>query len=182
MSAETRSLTAVVAKIIESKRDESRINPDAVASAALLELDPKKISVPAVLAGCHLALRQIARGQLRKRFLEEPDDDEDASESEQSEHDCDAPEPEQADLFPQLQRRYPSSRAGGIHFARADVRRRLELQCGQVAQGGRNQVEACRCTGGVVGNPQGRMTPGVAPSCYAMVGSAAGPGGPAEST
>jgi hypothetical protein len=114
MSAESRSLTAIVAKIIESKRDEPRINPDAVASAALLELDPKKISVPAVLAGCHLALRQIARGQLRKRFLEEPDDDEDASESEQSEHDGEAAEPEQPDLFPAgLQRRYPSSKQTG---------------------------------------------------------------------
>src|SRR5258708_22781655 len=112
MSAESRSLSAVVGKIIEAQRDQARINPDSIATAALLELDQKKISVPAVLAGCHLALRQIARGQLRKRFLEEPDDDEDASESEQSEHDCDAPEPEQADLFPQLQRRYPSSRAG----------------------------------------------------------------------
>ena len=112
MSAESRSLTAVVAKIIESKRDEARINPDSIATAALLELDPKKISVPAVLAGCHLALRQIARGQLRKRFLEEPDDDEDAVEPEQSQHDDAAPESEQPDLFPQLQRRYPSSRAG----------------------------------------------------------------------
>src|SRR6266853_3246959 len=121
MSAETRSLTAVVAKIIESKRDEARINPDAVASAALLELDPKKISLPAVLAGCHLALRQIARGQLRKRFLEEPDDDEDAVEPEQSEHDDAAPEPEQADLFPQLQCRYPSSRQSGEYVLREQI-------------------------------------------------------------
>src|SRR6266853_3994453 len=99
MSAETRSLTAVVAKIIESKRDEARINPDAVASAALLELDPKKVSVPAVLAGCHLALRQIARRLLRKRFEDVSDDDEDPAELEQSEHDDEAAEPEQPDLF-----------------------------------------------------------------------------------
>jgi hypothetical protein len=112
MSAESRSLHTVVAKIIESKRDEARINPDSIATAALLELDPKKVSVPAVLAGCHLALRQIARGQLRKRFLDEPDDDEDAVEPEQSQHDDAAAEPEQPDLFPQLQRRYPSSKAG----------------------------------------------------------------------
>ena len=82
MSAESRSLSAVVGKIIEAQRDQARINPDSIATAALLELDPKKISVPAILAGCHLALRQIARGQLRKRFLEEPDDDEDAVEDE----------------------------------------------------------------------------------------------------
>ena len=121
MSAESRSLTAVVAKIIESKRDEARINPDSIATAALLELDPKKISVPAVLAGCHLALRQIARGQLRKRFLEEPDDDEDAVEPEQSQHDDAAPEPEQADLFPQLQSRYPSSRQSGEYVLREQM-------------------------------------------------------------
>src|SRR5260370_592407 len=68
------------------RRDQPRINPDSIATAALLELDPKKVSLPAVLAGCHLALRQIARGQLRKRFLE-LDDDEDAVEPEQSQHD-----------------------------------------------------------------------------------------------
>jgi hypothetical protein len=38
MSAETRSLTAIVAKIIESQRDQARINPTAVASAAVLKL------------------------------------------------------------------------------------------------------------------------------------------------
>ena len=112
MSAESRSLTAVVARIIELQRDMPRINPSAVASAALLELDPKKVSVPAVLAGCHLALRQIARRLLRKRFEGVSDDDEDEDEPEQAQHDDAAPEPEQADLFPQLQRRYPSSRAG----------------------------------------------------------------------
>jgi hypothetical protein len=113
MSAETRSLASVVSRIIELQRDVPRINPSAVASAALLELDPKKVSVPAVAAGCNLALRQIARRLLRKRF-EEPDedDDEDADEPEQARHDGNAPEPEQADLFPHLQRRYPSSRAG----------------------------------------------------------------------
>ena len=121
MSAESRSLHTVVAKIIESKRDEARINPDLIATAALLELDPKKISVPAVLAGCHLALRQIARGQLRKRFLEEPDDDEDASEPEHSEHDGEVAEPEQADLFPQLQSRYPSSRQSGEYVLREQM-------------------------------------------------------------
>jgi hypothetical protein len=118
MSAETRSLSAVVGKIIEAQRDQARINPDSIATAALLELDPKKISVPAVLAGCHLALRQIARGQLRKRFEDVSDDDEDASELEQSERDCDAPEPEQAVLFPQLQSRYPSSRQAGEYVLR----------------------------------------------------------------
>src|SRR5258706_16011958 len=111
MSAESRSLTAIVAKIIEAGRDQARLNPDLIASTALLELDPKKVSLPTVLAGCHLALRQIARGLLRRRFLE-PDEDEDATEPEQSEHGDEAAEPEQPDLFGGLQRRYPSSRQG----------------------------------------------------------------------
>jgi len=124
MSAESRSLASVLSRIIELQRDVPRINPSAVASAALLELDPKRVSVPAVLAGCHLALRQIARRLLRKRF-EEPDeddeDDEDAVEPEQSQHDGDAPEPEQADLFPQLQSRYPSSRQSGEYVLREQM-------------------------------------------------------------
>jgi len=121
MSAESRSLTAIVSRIIELQRDQPRVNPDSIATAALLELDPKKISLPAVLAGCHLALRQIARGQLRKRFLEEPDDDEDAVEPEQAQHDDAAPEPEQPDLFPQLQSRYPSSRQSGEYVLREQM-------------------------------------------------------------
>jgi hypothetical protein len=105
MSAETRSLTAIIAKIIESKRDQPRLNPDSIATAAPLELDPKKVSLPAVLAGCHLALRQIARGLLRKHF-DEPDE----NEAEQAD---DAPQPQQAELFAGLQRRYPSSKHAG---------------------------------------------------------------------
>ncbi len=85
MSAESRSLTAIVAKIIEAGRDQARLNPDTIATAALLELDPKKISVPAVLAGCDLALRQIARGLLRKHF-EKSDDDEDEDALEREQH------------------------------------------------------------------------------------------------
>src|SRR6266436_3966580 len=68
MSNENRALTTAVAKIIEAQRDEPRINPSSIATAALLELDPKKKSLPVVLAGCHLALRQIARALLRKHF------------------------------------------------------------------------------------------------------------------
>jgi hypothetical protein len=112
MSAENRALTTVVAKIIEAHRDEPRINPQTIATAALLEIDPKKVSLPAVLAGCHLALRQIARGLLRKRFME-PDEDEDSLEAEEPHNDTEAAEPEQPDLFPGLQRRYPASKQAG---------------------------------------------------------------------
>jgi hypothetical protein len=96
MSNENRALTTAVAKIIEAQRDEPRINPSSIATAALLELDPKKKSLPVVLAGCHLALRQIARALLRKHFEEEREDDEDGEEQSQL-------------PFPGLQKRYPAS-------------------------------------------------------------------------
>src|SRR5712672_1121871 len=96
MSAENQALTTIVARIIEMHRDEPRINPTPIATTALLEIDPAKVSLPAVLAGCHLALRQIARGLLRKHF-EEPDDDDEESEM--------LP-------FPGLQQRYPSFKQG----------------------------------------------------------------------
>src|SRR5258706_16474816 len=102
MPAESRSLTGVVAKIIGAGRDQARLSPDSIASAALKAIDPKNVaaSLPLVALAAHLALRQIARGLLRKRFLEEPDEeDEDGSESEQSAHQDAAPEPLQADLF-----------------------------------------------------------------------------------
>jgi hypothetical protein len=122
MSAESKSLASILSRIIELQRDVPRINPSAVASAALLELDPGKISVPAVAAGCHLALRQIARRLLRKRFEDaDASDDEDDVEPEQSEHDNAAPEPEQADLFPHLQSRYPSSRQSGEYVLREQM-------------------------------------------------------------
>ena len=139
MSAESRSLTAIVAKIIEAGRDQARLSPDSIATAALSVIDPKNVaaSLPLVALAAHLALRQIARGLLRKRFLEEPDD-EDEDEPEQSEHDGAAPEPLQADLFPQLQSRYPSSRQSGEYVLReqmsaADVSfniRRLRAESG----------------------------------------------------
>jgi len=97
MSAENQALTTIVARIIEMHRDEPRINPTSIATAALLEIDPAKISLPAVLAGCHLALRQIARNLCRKQF--DQDDDEAGL------------VPAQQELFPGLQYRYPAAYA-----------------------------------------------------------------------
>ena len=96
MSSESPALTTIVARIIEMHRDEPRINAQTIATAALLEIDPGKVSLPPVLAGCHLALHQIARGLLRKRFDE---DDEDGDE-------------DQMLPFPGLQQRYPSFKQG----------------------------------------------------------------------
>jgi hypothetical protein len=97
MASETQPLTAIVAKIIETRRHEVRINPSWIATEALLEIDPDKQSVPLVYLGCHLELRQIARGLLRQHFEDPPSPADDAI--------------AQHDLFPDLQRRYPSARS-----------------------------------------------------------------------
>jgi hypothetical protein len=96
MTSETQALTTIVAKIIETRRDEVRINPSWIATEALLEIDPEKVSLPLVYLGCHLELRQIARGLLRQHFEEPPSP---------------ADELIQHELFPDLQRRYPSARS-----------------------------------------------------------------------
>lgn len=90
---EERKLAEIIARIIDSHGAAVRISPSWVAHAAMLELDPGRSSPLLVYAGCNLELRQIARGQLRGRF--EPDDI----------------ETEEHDLFPDLQRRYPTAKS-----------------------------------------------------------------------
>lgn len=90
---EERKLAEIIARIIDSHGAAVKISPSWVAHAAMLELDPGRAAPLLVYAGCNLELRQIARGQLRGRF--EPDDT----------------EGEEHDLFPDLQRRYPTARS-----------------------------------------------------------------------
>jgi hypothetical protein len=106
------SLIAVVASLIEAAGDQPSINPNTIADAALAKLSPAEIR-----AGCALALRQIARSQLRRRFRDAPASDgaDEAAESLHHEsHDPpptivqdQTPQPDQPDLFGELQRRYP---------------------------------------------------------------------------
>jgi hypothetical protein len=90
---EERKLAEIIARIIDSRDTAIKISPTWIAHEAMLELDPDRSAPLLVYAGCNLELRQIARGQLRGRF--QPDD------SEGEEH----------DLFPDLQRRYPTARS-----------------------------------------------------------------------
>ena len=90
---EAEKLIAVIARIIELRSTAVCISPTWVATEALIVIDEKKLSPPLVSLGCHLQLRQIARGLLRKRY---EDDDEDS---------------DQDDLFPELQARYPTARS-----------------------------------------------------------------------
>src|SRR5882762_7036677 len=90
---EAQKLIELIARIIELRNRAVRISPSWVATEALSSIDPNKKSPPLVSLGCHLELRQLARGQLRKRF-ENGDE-----------------EIRQDDLFPALQPRYPTPRS-----------------------------------------------------------------------
>jgi hypothetical protein len=67
------TLADIVATIIERRCDETGVSPTSIANEAMEcpELDPLKTVLrgqPLVWGGCHLQLRQIARGQLGRRF------------------------------------------------------------------------------------------------------------------
>jgi hypothetical protein len=76
MTREESQLADIVARIIDIRRAQPRINPSWIATEALKEIDPSNRSVALVRTGCHLELRQIARAQCRKLFEDGEDDDE----------------------------------------------------------------------------------------------------------
>jgi hypothetical protein len=91
---EAAQLTAIIARIIDMRRAQMRVNPSWIATEAMKELDPAHVSPHLVYLGCHLELRQIARGILGQKF--EPEVDADKATD---------------DLFPDLQWRYPQARS-----------------------------------------------------------------------
>lgn len=94
MTGEEKKLQAIVQKIVEQRREQTKIGATWIATEAMNEIDPKKVSVPLAYAGCHLHLRQAARAFLRDEF--EGDQDQNRS---------------RHPLFPDLQARYPSARS-----------------------------------------------------------------------
>jgi hypothetical protein len=95
--SEAHGLIEIVVRIIDIRRDEGRIGPSWVATEAMRELDPYHAverQQPLVWLGCHLELRQLARGVLGRRFDPEK-----------------TVEPTADDLFPDLQWRYPEARS-----------------------------------------------------------------------
>jgi hypothetical protein len=86
---ETGDLVEVIVKIYEKHDTEIRISPAWLATAAMRTLDRRRQSPPLVYKGCHLQLRQLARAVCRTRFEQESDTHE---------------------MFPDLQRRYPTKR------------------------------------------------------------------------
>jgi hypothetical protein len=99
MAPEAQALTDIIARIIDTRRGETRISPSWVATEAMVEIDPGRSSVALVYLGCHLELRQIARSLVRLHF----EDTSDPADDESAQH----------ELFPKLQWRYPAARSSG---------------------------------------------------------------------
>jgi hypothetical protein len=74
MTSEQRQLAEIVARIIDTRRKQIKINPSWIATEALNEIDPTSSSIGLVRAGCHMHLKQVARAQCRTLF-EDGDDD-----------------------------------------------------------------------------------------------------------
>jgi hypothetical protein len=89
-------LISVISAIIrrQQKCKEPEIIPSAVAAQALRELDPERISVPSVYAGCEMMGRRIARDCLSKI----------QNDGDRKEFDPDNP---QQELFDDLREYYP---------------------------------------------------------------------------
>ncbi len=85
-----KELSEIIRRLYGARSDQERISPSWLATEAMLELDPDRVSPNLVYGAAHLELRQVARGILRKI----PEDKE-----------------EQHDLFPDLQKRYPVARS-----------------------------------------------------------------------
>lgn len=92
MTEETE-LHQILTRLYEQRGQERAISPAWLATEAMIELDPERVSPHRVYIAAHLELRQLARGICRKRS--EP-------ESEAT---------EQHEMFPFLQRRYPEARS-----------------------------------------------------------------------
>lgn len=92
MAREDSKLAELIGRIVDTRRAEARINPQWIATEALLELDPGKRSPELVRVGCHMHLRQLARACCRRLFEGAEDEDEPVFEG-----------------FRELQWRYPTS-------------------------------------------------------------------------
>lgn len=90
---EAKELMELVASIYEQRKDEISVSPSWLAGEVLQALDPGSLAPPMVALAANLQLRQLARDICRKRNEED-----------------DSKAPEQHQLFPGLQRRYPIKR------------------------------------------------------------------------
>lgn len=90
---EEQRLHSLLMMVYERRQDELRVSPAWLATEAMRELDPERESPDLVYLAAHLELRQLARAILRRVAdpTEEPTD--------------------QHEMFPMLQKRYPSARS-----------------------------------------------------------------------
>lgn len=86
-----KELHEVLARIYHRRRDESRVSPSWLATEAMAELDPMRVSPTQVYIAANLHFRQLARAILRGAADPASDG------------------AEQHEMFPDLQQRYPSA-------------------------------------------------------------------------
>lgn len=89
---EQQKLSVVLQKVYERRSDELRISPAWLATETMAELDPDKRAPEMVYHAAHLQLRQLAREICRGKWDINLEDENG---------------PEQHQLFPDLQKRYP---------------------------------------------------------------------------
>jgi hypothetical protein len=77
---EAVGLREIVARIVETRRDETKISPAWIATEAMRQLHAMTLqrTMPLIYLGCHLQLRQIAREVCRDLFEPEADRDDTA--------------------------------------------------------------------------------------------------------
>lgn len=97
-------LAELVARVVENRRDQSRLSPIVIANDCMSILDPRMKSVPRVYQGCHFHLRQLARGALARAF--------DPADKTKRARDAKA----MGDLF-KLQERYPQAHTADLEDA-----------------------------------------------------------------
>jgi hypothetical protein len=90
---ENADLRYVVNVLIEERKESERISPAWIATEAMIKLEVAGLqqTLPPIYLAAHLYLRQVARNACRRQF----------------ESDDDALDPDQQELFPGLQSRYP---------------------------------------------------------------------------
>lgn len=89
---------------VERRKYDPKVSPIVIADSCMQLLDPGHISVPEVYIGCHLYLRQIARGALARSY--------DPADKKKRERDAKAV----GDLF-KLQARYPEAHTADLDDA-----------------------------------------------------------------
>jgi hypothetical protein len=125
-------LGELVSRIVEMRSDQARVSPVAIANDCMAVLDPRIASVPRVYQGCHLFLRQLARGVLARAF--------DPADKHKRKRDAKA----LADLF-KLQVRYPQAHTADledpVYVRKEDMTREdAEYNVGRLRSEGRTKL------------------------------------------